>query len=95
MLSADTPARPTALDNRKWFCYENGIEIVIAGDGQGSDALGYYDLAGILTLISKFHQQYAMPSIDFDILSPVGKNSVGWGWVEFMGNGLRGGNGTA
>ena len=94
VLYADTPTHPTALDSRKWLCYENGIEVVVAGNGHGLDALSYYDLASILTLISKFHEQYAMRSIEFDILGPGGKGTIGQGWVDLTGLGERAGNGT-
>lgn len=95
VLSEDTPAHYTALVRNTWTCDENGIEIVIFGNRiPGSADLDFFDLATILTLISEFHQRYAMRNTEFQIL---GSSSVpvGHGWVELVGNGVRIGNASA
>lgn len=95
ILAGDTPTSFTPLVDNSFECEQNGVEIVILQTTYQSDALDYHDLASILAMISKFHQQYAMPNVDFEIHAQKGDH-LGHGWVEVStANRMKSTNGTA
>ena len=96
VLSEDESPHRTGLEHDEWTCAEDGIEIALLGDRPGLEDLDFFDLASFLTLISEFHQRYAMRGIEFDVLRPRSEafGKVGHGWVELSANGGRVGNAT-